>query len=239
MTMILSSCWTERENTISQKLSETVTPVNTATESSTELTNSWSWIQSNNTDTITELPVIPSSSLLWQEVTHENTWSNTGVFAGWNYNFPNIRFSYPKNWKSELAWDTDTFSMHKFYDEKSSDSFIVYNHSISFCPTIYSRCEEKDYLKNRTSEEYMQLMIDDYKKNRKEDYTTGYRMFTENNYELKGLWKLSYISEDKLGYLFPIDNYIVEIQFTLNDKNNQQFIDDVMSRFFKDDTSRK
>jgi hypothetical protein len=166
-----------------------------------------------------------SARIEWIELTHDNFWNNKDYFPNWNYNFPNIKFSYPKNWDKNVALDTDSFSWHHFYDKDKNISFSIKNHFISWCPVLYTRCNEDEIIDRKWNEK-LNLLIDYY---RSKSY------IFENNYFLKWLNNYAFVSNDRTRYIFEVDWWVIEFWFTF--KNNEldtNFIDLVMGRIYRD-----
>jgi hypothetical protein len=186
-----------------------------------------SWNTEENIFNETKINSLDDNNVKWVELTHENFWNNTNYFAHSDYQFANIKFSYPENFEKNVASDTESFSAHEFYEKDSKKGFIIKDHFISWCPELYTRCEEKDMI-NRTWDEKLKLLVDYYNK---ENVWT----FNKKNYLLKWLRSYSYISNDKLRYIFEIDWDVVEFLFYFENWNNDfDFVNKVMSLIYKD-----
>ena len=62
----------------------------------------------------------------WTLVSRENFWDNPKIFANRNYNFPNIKFSYPDNWEFQCCNDMDYASTHIIYSSKDRNKSLPY-----------------------------------------------------------------------------------------------------------------
>lgn len=158
----------------------------------------------------------------WKTLTHKNFWNNKDFFGHGDYNFANIKFSYPGNWDKLVALDTDSFSWHRFYDNTKKNGFEIKVHYWFNCEKIYTRCEDFVY---RTGNEKLELFLND----RKEKWTQFWEFY------LSGLNKSVYISWDKIQYIFEIDGDIVEFEFYFENQNiDIEFINKVLTSISHD-----
>ena len=160
----------------------------------------------------------------WNEITHENFWNNRDFFSNSNYNFPDIKFSYPSGWEKKVAMDTDSFSAHSFYEKNNGNQINIKNIFISWCPEIFSRCEDKDNI-IRTWEEKLELFMMYNKKD--------WEKF--DKYYLEWLKKEVYMSSDKNRYIFEVNWDVIEFWFYFkNWEINIDFIKLALSKIFID-----
>ena len=80
----------------------------------------------------------------WKEVNHTNFWGHPDLFATPDYKFPNIKFSYPANWKFGCCNDMGHGSGHIIFSSQDYDKMLPYiiimDYVLFGCPDWNKSC---------------------------------------------------------------------------------------------------
>ena len=148
----------------------------------------------------------------WTLVSRENFWDNPKIFANRNYNFPNIKFSYPDNWEFQCCNDMDYASTHIIYSSKDRNKSLPYiritDYVLSGCLNSQSDCSLGEIAKITADEKFNQLtsvipardVLPKAKLNNLNTTAFVYKKSEENNKVSK-------------GYLINLKNDVIGIDF--------------------------
>lgn len=112
-----------------------------------------------------------NSNIKWTEVTHQNFWKNPDIGSFENYNFANIKFSYPSDLKFECCLDRADGSGHSLFSEESKklgqSEISFFNYSLAGCAK--SNCSISDPIVKLSSKEKFDLVKKEILKTSKKD----------------------------------------------------------------------
>lgn len=180
-----------------------------------------------------EIPKKPlASPLKWVEVTTENFWNRSDLFAKTAtlpYHFAPIKFSYPSNWKFSCCWGMDHAEGHNIIPVDSVGKYIegsptvsILIHGLAGCPAVIDRCSLDEQIRLTPSQKY-QRMVSNLPENAKvlpKRYLPGLK---------KNAFAYEYSRFDPPiqyeSYVFTIDDEVVEVEFKRVEKLERNFID--------------
>jgi hypothetical protein len=164
----------------------------------------------------------------WTLVSHDNFWNNPKFFAHPNYKFPNIKFSYPDNWKFACCNDMDFGSAHTIYS-KDNDTSLPYikitNYELSGCPNEEETCPIDKTIKITADQKYKILTSSISSSN----ILSKLKLESLNTYAFA--YNETEISDkNSRSYVINLGSAVIKVAFVNYELLDNNFIEDFLNR---------
>lgn len=180
----------------------------------------------------------------WVEVTKENFWNRAELFsekAKLPYNFPDIRFSYPSNWKFQCCSGMGHGEGHNIIPlndkgERINDSpsVNILVHVLNGCPKVSGTCALNEQIVLTPQQKYQRLV-----NNLPENAKVLTKKKLENLNEIAFVYTHSRFSPpiNFESYTFIRGNDVVTIEFRKPEELGREFIESFLQRIKADEKS--
>lgn len=166
----------------------------------------------------------------WTLVSHENFWNNPNIFQNPSYKFPNIKFSYPDNWKFACCNDMDYASTHIIYSSENNSSLPyikITDYALRGCNGSETQCSLDKIVNISADKKYKMLTSsvesDKILPNFKID-SLNLNSFVYNKTEQE--------NKKSREYLLDLGNAVAGIEFINYELLNEDFISNFLNRIY-------
>lgn len=169
----------------------------------------------------------------WIEINRNNFWNNPNKVSGGDYKFPDISFSYPKDWIFNCCGDTDSFSGHFIYPNEKKDYYIsITDYSLLDCPSQKENCSITERVGYNSEEKYNIV------KNRLQENSILVGEETISNFPNTTIFKsVDDNNAISLHYLLNSGDGVLKITFTNVEKFPENFIEKFINKIIDNETA--